>query len=227
MERQVNICAIDSSSIEEIFEEMTYQCLPTVEMAADLLGVPTSTIDSFLEINGAKVYHKCYLSKQAVDLIAQKHIEHTKIFFENCLKHFDNLSSRELELYNTILRRYKKPFHSVKSWKDINVSRIENDFKDELYECAQEKLHSIFAIQVIEQYDRIGCHRRYSAKHERTCFLRELRNDLFYHARFIEPLIFSSIPNGILTIAFILSHRFHIFSSGSDSEALPEFFFCA
>ena len=39
--------------------------------------------DSLLEIKGAKVYHKCYLSKQAVDLIAQKHIELT-----NC-RNFD------------------------------------------------------------------------------------------------------------------------------------------
>lgn len=222
MKSRKYIFGIDQETIEEIVEEKLYQYQPTVEMAAEILGVSSVLIEFYLELKGAKVYTGGHLSSQAIDALAEKHVELSRNFVKYCIGAYSSLSDLEFKRYRAFVSRYKKPFRTVKSWNDINEARVAKDFKDQLYSMVYDEGPGVFEVPVLEEIEAREYRYCYPLSNDREHIFQLLRDDLYYHARHPERLIRRPLGAIAFTIVFILAHRFHIFSSGPNSEDSPE-----
>lgn len=211
-----------SESEIECFTPFSFESLlrPTVKMAAEVMNVRSSVIYEWLEqaqisINDDK------LSSCAVDLLVEKYIERTKRYFLNCLDSVSEMSAEDYRLFLKFTSKYGKPFRSTNKWENINVKRIEKDFRDELKDKVYDEffhitevidLKNILVAEEIDIYEYDFYPKRASDS-----------NSLLYHisrSYLYNTILHSRVPKkpqqrDILRV-ILLENRFHIFVDDSD-----------
>lgn len=206
---------------------------PTIEMAAELMGVSISVIEAWLDQERLKLVWGNKLSDKALNILAQKYVSRLHRYFINCKKNWSDMDEEDRDLFREFTIKYGRFFFFwVTDWKDINTKRIESDFKRELKNKAAEAYfqdftpHSLSPI-LIEETSR---HQEpsfynylYPANTERTSLLTAISHSLYYRAR-IKTQIPSPPEHQEIFLEILHEYRFHIFTRESDSDDVFEAF---
>lgn len=211
-----------SESEIECFTPFSFESLfrPTVKMAAKLMDIRTCVIYEWLEqaqisINDDK------LSSCAVDLLVEKYIERTKRYFLNCLDSVSEMSVEDYRLFMEFISKYRKPFRSAKKWDDINVYRIEKDFRNELQSKALDDYFHIADAIVISEYsvvkevDIFGYEIYPSRPANTPSVLFRITRSYQYNTVLRSKIPKKPLRRNILR-EILLENRFHIFVDESD-----------
>ena len=212
-----------SESKTELFSPFSFESLfrPTVKMAAELMNIRTSVIYEWLEQAQINIYPDDKLSPEAVDLLVAKYLEKTKRYFQNCIETVSEMDADDFHLFSEFISKYRKPFRSAKKWDDINVYRIEKDFRNELQSKALDDYFHISDAIVISEYsvvkevDIFG-HEIYPSRPVNTpSVLFRITRSYQYNTVSRSKIPKKPLRRNILR-EILLENRFHIFVDESD-----------
>lgn len=186
----------------EIFDRLSQFC-KIVLTPIELIGynkkkVCRATGMSYTELNKFLASHKFnttskYIEYKAMEALEKWYLKKLKRFVKNGLSTEEGIKDKLLFL--EFCKKYKKQGHrTINSWKDIDEERILEDFRNE---CS--------GTLPVEPFHN----------NEYSLF-SEIYSSILFHIRLhiIHHYSLSSI-----IISFIISNRYHIFTTDADSDA--------
>lgn len=203
---------------------------PTIEMAAELMGVSSSVVEEWLAQEHLSLVWENKLSDKALDFLAQKYVSRLHRYFINCKKSWAEMDAEDRALFREFTSKYGRfIFFWAKEWKDINTKRIERDFKKELRDKAVETyFHDItpytFSPIEIEELSRSQDSSLYEhlcspVYIERPSLLTVISHNLYFRAR-IKTHIPSPPELRHIFLEILQENRFHIFTGESEDNVI-------
>lgn len=213
------------------FEPITALFNPTIEMAAELMGVSKSVVEEWLAQEHLDLVWENKLSDKAIDFLSKKYVSRLHRYFVNCKNSWENMDAKDRDLFHEFVSQYGKTFYFwVREWKDINSEKIERDFKRELQSKAAESYFQDFTPYDISSIivDTTVAHEfsvydflYTEVKRERPSLLYSISRSLYYVARIKTRIpITPEFRNIFLEI--LQEYRFHIFTGESESDDIIE-----
>ena len=214
------------------FEPITALFNPTIEMAAELMGISKSVVEEWLAQEHLNLVWENKLSDKALDFLAKKYVSRLRRYFINCQKSWADMDQEDRALFREFIGKYGRFFFFwVKDWKDIDTKRIERDFKKELLNKAAEAYFQDFTPYklspiIIEDTSRpqefsIYDYLYHSVYTERPSLLTAVSHSLNYRAR-IKTHIPAPPEHRVIFLEILQEYRFHIFTGESDSDDIIE-----
>lgn len=205
---------------------------PTIEMAAELMNVSASVVEEWLSRVCFSMDAQGRLSEIGIDFLAKKYINNLHKYFDNAMLSWDNMESEERDLFVQFKAKYGKIFRfHVEKWKDIDVNRIEKDFRKELDDKAFDALYYELGFIDTRKYQTISAQEIYALRDSLDAFTRSERVPLLYllsHSLYYATRINTRIPIRPecrdIILEILQENRFHIFSGESDSNVLIDAF---
>ncbi len=227
--QNTTIMASDLSFIQTLFN-------PTIDMAAELMNVPTNVVKEWLDQEHLSLVHGDRLTDNAIDFLSKKYLARLHKYFDNCIDSWTDLEENERVLFNKFRRKYGSfILFWVWEWKDLDHKMITRDFKNELEKMAQRAYFPVFCsfeaptshgIEAIELDGDNLCF-PHSELTENSLLLSTISHSLYYRARIKTRIPNNPVYRDIL-LEVLQENRFHIFTEESDSndqiEAISQLF---
>ena len=156
-------------------------------------GMSYSEINHFLARHGFKTDGK-FIEHESMEALEKWYLKKLKRYVRNGLHAEDGTVDKLLFL--EFCEKYKKQGHeTVKSWNDIDEERVLEDFRNE---CTGAVTAEPF-------------------QDEKSSLFAALYSSILFHIK-LRIARHSTLSNFI--ISFIISHRYHIFTTEADSNAV-------
>ena len=155
-------------------------------------GMNYSDLEKFLVTHKLNNNEK-YLDHEAMEALEKWYLKKLKRFVRNGLHAEDGTDDKLL--FHDFCKKYKKKGHkTVKSWNDIDEERVLDDFwKECTGAVTTEPFHN-----------------------DKCSLFSAIYSSILFH---IKLRIARHSTNSIFIISFIISHRYHIFTTEADSNA--------
>lgn len=199
---------------------------PTTEMAAELMNVPVSVVEEWLEQELLIVNGDNSLSETAIDFLAAKYVSRTHRYFDNCVASWDTLDPKERTLFSQFKRKYGKFFRfRIDEWKDIDAKRIAADFKAELEEMGLNDFLDGFGsfpfrAVAISEPNRIDADLILSLsleRSQRSVILFSISHSLYFGSH-LKTRIPAAPGHRDIVLEILQENRFHIFTGESEDN---------
>lgn len=197
--------------INNIFTEILFDFshLPTIEAAAEILDTDIDSVERFLSKKGAIIHQGRYLSSKAINALSEKYIEKIHKYYNKLSANVARLPYTEQASFLQFLTRFaKKGIRHVQNWDDIDISLLIADFNKELFATVHDSKEVSFAEKFISN--------------------RKIVNTLLSKLKTLLLLLYIKKEDQLLqnispdtrdiTIVFIESNRFHIFTSDAEES---------
>lgn len=200
---------------------------PTVWKASELMNVGSDVIFDWLEQAQIHIDNDDRLSIEAVDVLSRKYVAKMQRYFQNCLDTFTDMSAEDHRTFAEFNAKYGKTFHHVREWKDIDVKRIEKDFKQELQSSAFNDLFGTIECFAIDDYIEVReapCiygYEIYSSRPTTADILYSISRSILFNTHLRDKVPDSPLRRDIC-IETLYENRFHIFVDDSDDNGQIE-----
>lgn len=199
---------------------------PTVGMAAELMNVSVNVVEEWLSRVSFSLDTQGRLSDTGVDFLADKYVDYLHKYFDNCMSSLDDMDGEEWDLFIQFKARYGKIYRShIEKWKDIDVKRIEKDFRKELNNKAFDAFYQEIGFIDEIKFQAIPTQEIYVLRDSLDAFTRSEKAELLYklsHSFYYVTRINTRIPIRPdcrdIILEILQENRFHIFSGESDSN---------
>lgn len=171
--------------------------VPIIRYRYNIRKVCQATGMSYSELEKFLVSHKYntdgkYIDHEAMEALEKWYLKKLKRYVRNGLHAEDGTDDKLLFL--EFCKKYKKQGHeTVKSWNDIDEERVLEDFRNE---CTGAVTAEPF-------------------QDEKSSLFAEIYSSILFHIK-LRIARHSTLSNFI--ISFIISHRYHIFTTEADSN---------
>lgn len=156
-------------------------------------GMSYSELERFLDTHKLKTDGK-FIDHEAMEALEKWYLKKLKRYVRNGLHAEDGTDDKLLFL--EFCNKYKKQGHkTVKSWNDIDEERVLEDFHNE---CTGAVTAEPF-------------------QDDKSSLFAEIYSSILFHIK-LRIARHSTLSNFI--ISFIISHRYHIFTTEADSNAV-------
>ena len=150
------------------------------------------------------------VSEKGIEYLVDREVSRVKRYFEQSLANYTLLSTKEQRIFNAFLKRYGIKYRKIRKWEDLKIETIRKDCYEELTRPEVVAFYDgkYICYEEIETID--------DTKSRSTIQL--VRSSLMYNIKNKRKWIrFKPISN--TTVAYILTHHFHIFTS-DDSNSI-------
>ena len=198
---------------------------PTVDMAAEIMNVPASTIVEWLSQEHYPIVGGDRLSNKAIDFLASKYVSRLHTYFDNCMSSWDSMDLHERDLFDQFRIQFGHTFPFwVNKWKDIDKKSLIRYFRSELAKKADEAFCAEF--NVAGSYSSLifvdspvlsdRCYPIFEPVRI-SGLLTALSHSIFYGIRIKTELPSAPDYRNIL-LEILQENRFHIFTGDADSD---------
>ena len=166
------------------------------------LNLATSDLISILTHARIKVIDNS-VSEQGIKYLVDRKVEKIKQYFQLSLANYNLLTTKELRIFNAFLKRYGIKFRKIRKWEDLKIEAIRKDCYDDL---TRNETIAFYDGKYL-WYDETE--KTDDTKSQSTIQL--IRSSQMYNIKNKRKWIrFKPTSN---TVAYILTHHFHIFTS--------------
>ena len=173
------------------------------------LNLATSDLISILAHARIEVIDN-YVTYEGIQYLVDREVGKIKRYFEQSQANYTSLSSKEQRTFNAFLKRYGKKCRKIRRWEDLKIEAIRNDCRKELTGDGAQTFYDGKYIyhEEIEADDDT----------KSRSMIQLIRSSLMYNIKNKRKWIRFK-PTANTTIAYILTHHFHIFTS-DDSNSI-------
>jgi hypothetical protein len=201
----------NSKIVDAILRAMGVEAYNTYDVTdiSKKLSLSTSDLISILAHARIEVTNNC-VSEEGILYLVDREVYKIKRYFEQSLANYTSLSDKEQRTFNAFLKRYGIKCRKIRRWEDLKIESIRND-------CYKELTGD--GIQTF--YDgRYICHEEIESADESKSrsMIQLIRRSLMYNIKNKRKWI-QFKPSSNTTVAYILTHHFHIFTS-DDSNSI-------
>jgi hypothetical protein len=201
----------NSKIVDAILRAMGVEAYNTYDVTdiSKKLSLSTSDLISILAHARIEVTNNC-VSEEGILYLVDREVYKIKRYFEQSLANYTSLSDKEQRTFNAFLKRYGIKCRKIRRWEDLKIESIRND-------CYKELTGD--GIQTF--YDgRYICHEEIESADESKSrsMIQLIRRSLMYNIKNKRKWI-QFKPNSNTTVAYIITHHFHIFTS-DDSNSI-------
>lgn len=173
------------------------------------LNLATSDLIGILSHARIEVIDNCVPHK-GIQYLVDREVGKIKRYFEQSLANYASLSAKEQRTFNAFLKRYGIKYRRIRKWDDLRIDSIRNDCYEEL---TQEGALTFYDGKYI-CYEEIEV----AEDSKSRSMIQLIRRSLMYNIKKMRKWIrFKPISD--TTVAYILTHHFHIFTS-DDSNSI-------
>lgn len=178
--------------------------LPTIKRASEILGTSETAVRLMLSSKNLLWGLNEYLDPKAIEYLSKKYTEKFEHYYYNCAIHINDLSVNEYRTFYSFCTHYSKHKGHVKSWEDIDVEKLKDDFYRLIH-------HETIVPEFFwdSEFNNLVEYSPVESITQSYLFNLKPRNTPW-------PKLNSEVSS--ITICFILSNRFHIFSAEADIE---------
>ena len=151
-----------------------------------------------------------YIPEEGIRYLVDREVGKIKRYFEQSLANYTSLSAKEQRTFNVFLKRYGIKCRKIKRWEDLKIESIRNDCYKELTGDGVQTFYD----------GRYICHEEIESADESKSrsMIQLIRRSLMYNIKNKRKWI-QFKPNSNTTVAYIITHHFHIFTS-DDSNSI-------
>ena len=173
------------------------------------LNLKTSDLISILAHARIEVIDNC-VPHEGIQYLVDREVGKIKRYFEQSLANYTSLSSKEQRTFNAFLKRYGINCRKIRRWEDLKIEAIRNDCRKELTGNGAQTFYD----------GKYICHEEIEAvdNTKSRSMIQLIRSSLMYNIKNKRKWIRFK-PTANTTIAYILTHHFHIFTS-DDSNSI-------
>lgn len=198
---------------------------PTVDIAAEIMNVPTSTIVEWLTQEHYSLVGGNRLSDKAIDFLAAKYVSRLHRYFDKCMASWDSMDSKERDLFNQFRVRFGHTFPFwVNKWKDIDKKSLIRFFKSELAKKAEVAFCAEFSVtgsnsSLVFVDSPVQSDIWYPLfESARVSGLLTAISHSYYYGIRIKTALPSAPDYRNITLEILQENRFHIFTGDADSD---------
>ena len=172
------------------------------------LNLKTSDLISILAHARIEVIDN-YVRHDGIQYLVDREVGKIKRYFEQSLANYTSLSSKEQRTFNAFLKRYGIKCRKIRRWEDLKIEAIRNDCRKELTGNGAQTLYD----------GKYICHEEIEAvdNTKSRSMIQLIRSSLMYNIKNKRKWIRFK-PTANTTIAYILTHHFHIFTSDDNNS---------
>ena len=150
-----------------------------------------------------------YVRHDGIQYLVDREVGKIKRYFEQSLANYTSLSSKEQRTFNAFLKRYGIKCRKIRRWEDLKIEAIRNDCRKELTGNGAQTLYD----------GKYICHEEIEAvdNTKSRSMIQLIRSSLMYNIKNKRKWIRFK-PTANTTIAYILTHHFHIFTSDDNNS---------
>lgn len=223
MRKKKDLPAMTFEGYNNVFIEALFN--PTVDMAAEVMNVPASTIVEWLAQEHYPIVGGDRLSDKAIDFLASKYVSRLHTYFDNCMSSWDSMDSDERDLFNQFRIRFGHSFYFwVNKWKDIDRKSLIRYFKSELAKKADEAFCAEFSVTgtfsslvFVDSPEHSDIWYLLSEPVRLSGVLTAISHSNYYGIRIKTELPLAPDYRDIL-LEILQENRFHIFTGDADSD---------
>lgn len=172
------------------------------------LNLKTSDLISILAHARIEVIDNC-VPHEGIQYLVDREVGKIKRYFEQSLANYTSLSSKEQRTFNAFLKRYGIKCRKIRRWEDLKIESIRNDCRKELTGDGAQTFYDgkYICYEEIEAVDDT----------KSRSMIQLIRSSLMYNIKNKRKWIqFKPVSNP--TVAYILTHHFHIFTSDGNNS---------
>lgn len=153
-----------------------------------------------------------YIPEEGIRYLVDREVGKIKRYFEQSLANYTSLSAKEQRTFNAFLKRYGIKCRKVRRWEDLKIESIRNDCYKELTGDGAQTFYDgkYICYEEIESADE--------SKSKSRSMIQLIRRSLMYNIKNKRKWI-QFKPSSNTTVAYIITHHFHIFTS-DDSNSI-------
>ena len=173
------------------------------------LNLAPSDLISILAHARIEVIDNC-VPYEGIQYLVDREVGKIKRYFEQSLANYTSLSNKEQRTFNAFLKRYGIKCRKIRRWEDLKIEAIRNDCRKELTGNGAQTFYD----------GKYICHEEIEAVDDAKSrsMIQLIRSSLMYNIKNKRKWIqFKPVSNH--TVAYILTHHFHIFTS-DDSNSI-------
>lgn len=173
------------------------------------LNISTSDLISILAHARIEIIHN-YIPYEGIQYLVDREVGKIKRYFEQSLANYTSLSAKEQRTFNAFIKRYGIKCRKVKRWEDLKIESIRNDCYKELIGDGVQTFYDGWYI----------CHEEIESADDSKSrsMIQLIRRSLMYNIKNKRKWI-QFKPSSNTTVAYIITHHFHIFTS-DDSNSI-------
>lgn len=152
-----------------------------------------------------------YIPEEGIRYLVDREVGKIKRYFEQSLANYTSLSAKEQRIFNAFLKRYGIKCRKVRRWEDLKIESIRNDCYKELTGDGVQTFYDgkYICYEEIESAD----------DSKSRSMIQLIRSSLMYNLKNKRKWI-QFKPSSNTTVAYILTHHFHIFTSDDSNSIL-------
>ena len=197
--------------VDAILKAMIVETYGTYDVShiSKKLNISTSDLISILAHARIEVIHN-YIPYEGIQYLVDREVGKIKRYFEQSLANYTSLSAKEQRTFNAFLKRYGIKCRKVRRWEDLKIESIRNDCYKELTGDGAQTFYD----------GRYICHEDLESADDSKSrsMIQRIRRSLMYNIKNQRKWI-QFKPSSNTTVAYILTHHFHIFTS-DDSNSI-------
>ena len=151
-----------------------------------------------------------YIPEEGIRYLVDREVGKIKRYFEQSLANYTSLSAKEQRTFNAFLKRYGIKCRKIRRWEDLKIESIRNDCYKELTGDGVQTFYDgkYICYEEIEAADNS----------KSRSMIQLIRSSLMYNVKNKRKWI-QFKPSSNTTVAYILTHHYHIFTS-DDSNSI-------
>lgn len=201
----------NSKIVDAILRAMgveTYLAYDVIDIS-NKLSLSTSDLISILAHARIEVIDN-HIPHKGILYLVDREVGKIKRYFEQSLANYTSLSGKEQRTFNAFLKRYGVKCRKIKRWEDLKIESIRNDCYKELTGDGVQTFYDgkYISYEEIEAADNS----------KSRSMIQLIRSSLMYNVKNKRKWI-QFKPSSNTTVAYILTHHYHIFTS-DDSNSI-------
>lgn len=174
------------------------------------LNLKQSDLISILSRAKHEVTNNC-VTEEGIQYLVDREVGKIKRYFEQSLDNYAFLSAKEQKTFDAFLKRYGIKCRKIKRWKDLKIESIRNDCYKELTGDGVQTFYD----------GKYVCYEEIESVDSSKSMIQLIRSSLMYNIKNKRKWI-QFKPSSNTTVAYILIHHFHIFTSDDSNRIHAE-----
>ena len=190
--------------LQSIILKTLYGCLYNIHDISRTSNLNYKQIKEILSHARIELIDDKYISEEGIRYLADREVGKVKKYFEESIANYTTLSDKERRIFNAFIKRYGIKYRTIKRWNDLKVETIRKDCYNELTGNGVQTFYNgeYICIEEIKKSD----------DSKSKSVIQLIRSSLMYNMKKMRKWI-QFKPSSDTTVAYILTHHFHIFTS--------------